>query len=129
MEGSNLLRLVQEKLSEKEEIIHEQQRQITELQERLGTAEPRAAVLAEALQEKDAVIREMMQQVEEAASVPPDTGEVEEQHQIITEQMQQIIELTDRVEQLQAELQRAQEALRQHDHMQAQLKEMLGEKA
>lgn len=121
-EGSKILKLVQEKLAQKDEIIHEQQRQITDLSDRLSRAELHAAVLHEAVTEKDQVIRELMAQIE-GSGVPASSGSqgptAEEHEQIVREQMQQIIELTERVEFLEGKL-------TEFNAMQSQLKDLLG---
>ncbi|HMZ53061.1 MAG TPA: hypothetical protein PK988_12430, partial [Candidatus Sumerlaeota bacterium] len=57
IEGSNLLKMVQEKLAEKEEVIREQHRQIEDLQKKLAEAGDTA--------ESEAVILEQMQQLME----------------------------------------------------------------
>ncbi|CAN5245961.1 hypothetical protein BH09SUM1_BH09SUM1_10440 [soil metagenome] len=125
MEGSSsLLKMVQEKLNEKEEIIHEQQRQISDLFEKIARLEENALAYPEALAEKDEVIRELMeQQVDSTGATDGDT----EKDELIREQMGQIVEITERLEALQIEHQRAEEKLREFDKLQNQLKDLLGE--
>jgi hypothetical protein len=113
MEGSNLLKMVQHKLDEKEEIIHEQQKQINEL--------------TDALAEKDAVIRELMAQTEANVELPGDATSLAEKEELILEQMRQILELSEKVEAMEAELAAARTKLVEFDRIQNQLKELLGE--
>jgi hypothetical protein len=108
MDGSNLMKLVQHKLAEKEEVIHEQQSQLTEM--------------SEALREKDEMIRELLAQIGDGSGAPPlpESELVQEKEMIIIEQMKQILELSDRLEQLEARV-------ADFDKQQRQIKEMLGE--
>ena len=117
MEGKNILKMVQSKLSEKEEIIHVQQGQIQEL--------------TESLEEKNEVIVELMRQIDDLTEKVNSGGAnatgTQENEEVIREQMQQIFELSEKVERLEADLARATEHQAEFESLQKQLKEMLGE--
>jgi len=115
MEGKNILKMVQSKLSEKEEIIHVQQGQIQEL--------------TESLEEKNEVIVELMRQIDDLTEKVNSGGAnatgTQENEEVIREQMQQIFELSEKVERLEADLARATEHQAEFESLQKQLKEML----
>ena len=99
----NLLRLVEDKLAEKDEVIFEQQRQIAALEDRLRSGG--GGVVAG--DDKDELIREQMQQILElteriATLEAGGGGNGNEQDEVVHEQMQQILELMEQVETLEA---------------------------
>jgi len=118
-DATTLLKLVQQKLREKDEIIHEQQRQITELEEVLRTGGAGGGA-----PEMEELVREQMLQINDLnerlsiyeANGSPATEEAEE---LVAEQMRQILEYQERTEQLETQL-------RDFNAMQGQLKELLG---
>lgn len=130
-EGSNLLKLVQEKLAEKEEIIHEQQLQIEELTASLRVA--RAA--ADGAGEKDEVIRAQMEQLAELNDQVEElqrqivAGEkaLEEKEEVIHEQMRQLVDYTERIEVFERKAAATEESLKEFESLQNQLKALLGE--
>lgn len=143
VEGKNLLRLVQDKLAEKEEVIHELQGQLEQLRGRVGnvdTLEQRLRDAEAQLAEKDEVILELMQQVEEltakvstiepAGAASPSVGDDGlthgEKDEVILEQMNQILDLSEKNEALENQFAVARENLKEFDNLQKQLKQLLG---
>lgn len=87
---SELLRAVQEKLAEKDEIIFELQRQITSLME--GGANGAAAAHGD----EDELIREQMLQIVELSErVEQLEASLAEKEEVIREQMSQLLELSE----------------------------------
>ncbi|MCC6546135.1 hypothetical protein IT570_03115 [Candidatus Sumerlaeota bacterium] len=127
IEGSNLLKMVQEKLAEKEEVIHEQQRQIEELQKSLESQ-------GDGTGESEAVIREQMEQLLEMteklekaeAKAKEDEQALQEKEEVILEQMQQLMDLTEKLEDLQKRAAAWAENQKEFEALQKQLQDLLG---
>lgn len=130
VEYSKLAKMIQEKLTEKEEVIHEQQRQLDALQSEVEKLRADAASIAE----KDEVIREQMLQIAELAErieqlekKEADSAVLEEKEEVIREQMQQILEYSEKLEKAEADLAEAREQMKEFEALQDQLKGLLGD--
>jgi hypothetical protein len=68
-----------------------------------------------------------MAQTEANVELPGDATSLAEKEELILEQMRQILELSEKVEAMEAELAAARTKLVEFDRIQNQLKELLGE--
>lgn len=131
-DSNNLLKLIREKLAEKEEIIHEQQRQIADLERRLAEASGSGGgTSAEESEEKDALIMEQMTQINDLTEKLTAAEELAagnaDNEELIREQMMQITEMTDKIELLMEQLKEAGARMKEFEKLQGQVKELLGQ--